>query len=128
MKAVFHAWPYSRFIELKSNLRRKKLNRTNQDSNFLVGGLSNRNNVSSPIQFKRKRPLHHLKRLFFLKNKPIHFHINSTSVIRPIKLYQHDFPIEINKPLPAPVHCFIDQIQVQKPILVVATDQMPDHI
>ena len=36
--------------------------------------------------------------------------------------------IEINKPLPAPVQCLIDQIQVQKPILVVATDQMPDHI
>ena len=23
--------------------------------------------------------------------------------------------------------CFIDQIQVQKPIIVLATDQMPDH-
>ena len=34
---------------------------------------------------------------------------------------------EINKPLPAPVQCLVDQIQVHKPILVVATDQMPDH-
>ena len=33
---------------------------------------------------------------------------------------------EINKPLSAPVQCLIDQIQVQKPIQVVATDQMPD--
>ena len=24
--------------------------------------------------------------------------------------------------------CLVDEIQVQKPILVVATDQMPDHI
>ena len=35
--------------------------------------------------------------------------------------------IEINKPLPVPVHSVLYQIQVQKPILVVATDQMPDH-
>ena len=35
--------------------------------------------------------------------------------------------IEINKPLVAPVQCLVDQIQVQKPIVVVATDQMPDH-
>ena len=28
---------------------------------------------------------------------------------------------------PSP-HCLVDQIQVQEPILVVATDQMPDHI
>ena len=27
---------------------------------------------------------------------------------------------------PSP-QCLVDQIQVQKPILVVATDQMPDH-
>ena len=26
---VFHAWPYCRFIEIESNLRRKKLHRTN---------------------------------------------------------------------------------------------------
>ena len=36
--------------------------------------------------------------------------------------------IEINKPLLVPVQYLVDQIQVQKPILVVATDQMPDHI
>ena len=47
-----------------------------------------------------------------------------------LSLPQLSFPsIEINKPLPAPVHsqCLLDQTQVQKPILVVATDQMPDH-
>ena len=36
--------------------------------------------------------------------------------------------INTNKPLLAPVQCLADQIQVQKPIQVLATDQMPDHI
>ena len=35
--------------------------------------------------------------------------------------------IEINKPLPDLVQCLVDQIQAQKPILVVATDQMLNH-
>ena len=66
--------------------------------------------------------------MIFLKNRPIHFNINSTSVIRPVKQNQLSFSsIEINKPLPAPVQFLVDEIQVQKPILVVATDQMPDH-
>ena len=56
------------------------------------------------------------------------FYIDSTSPIRPVKRNQLSFSsIEINKPLPAPVQCFADQVQVQKPILVVATDQMPDY-
>ena len=33
--------------------------------------------------------------------------------------------IEINKSLPAPLQCLINQIQVQKPIKFVATNQMP---
>ena len=37
-------------------------------------------------------------------NRPIHFHINSTSVIRTVKPNQASFSsIEINKPLPDPV-------------------------
>ena len=28
---------------------------------------------------------------------------------------------------PAPIQCLVDQIQVQKPILIVATDQIPNH-
>ena len=40
MPTVFHAWPYGRFIEIQSNLRRKKLHRTNQSSNFLGGSCS----------------------------------------------------------------------------------------
>ena len=45
MTAVFHARLYGRFIEIQRNLRRKKLHRTNQGSNFLGGSFSNRDNV-----------------------------------------------------------------------------------
>ena len=63
-----------------------------------------RNDVRTPIQFSRERQLQHLKRWFFLKNRPIHFHINSTSVIRSVKGNKLSFTsIEINRPLPAPV-------------------------
>ena len=34
MIAVFSAWLYGRFVEIQSNLRKKKLHRTNQNSNF----------------------------------------------------------------------------------------------
>ena len=45
---------YGRFLEIHSNLRRKKLHRTNQGSNFLGGSFSNRDNVRAPIQFRRE--------------------------------------------------------------------------
>ena len=85
MTTVFHAWPYGRFIGLQSNLRRKKLHKTNQGSNFLRGSFSNRDHVRAQIQFRRESQPQHLKRRFFLKNRPTHFHINSTSVFRPVK-------------------------------------------
>ena len=45
-----------------------------------------------------------LEKMFFLKNRPIHFQINSTSIIWTIKWYQLSFSsIEINKPFPVPV-------------------------
>ena len=48
--------------------------------------------------------------------------------MRPVKQKKLSFPnIEINKSLSALLYCVTDQIQVQKPILVVVTDQMPDH-
>ena len=124
MTTVLNAKPYGRFIEIQSNLMRKK-HRTNQGCNFLEGTFSNRDNVRAPIQFRRERQLQHLKRLFFFKNSPILFHINSINVIRLVKLNHLKFSsIDINKPLLAPVQCLADQIQVQKPILVVAIDQM----
>ena len=105
MTAVFHTWPYGRFIKIQSNLRREKLHRASQGSNFLGGRFSNRDNVRAPIQIRTESQPQHLKRCFFLKNRPIHFHINSTSVFRPVKQNQLSFSsIEINKPLPAPVH------------------------
>ena len=71
MTTVFHAWPYSRFIEIQSNLRRKKLHRTNQGCNSLGGSFSNRDNVRAPIQFRRKSQRQHVKRSFFHKKRPI---------------------------------------------------------
>ena len=62
---------YSRFIEIQSNLRRKKLHRINQGSNFLGSSFSNRDNAKAPTQFRRENQQQHLKRLFF-KNRPIH--------------------------------------------------------
>ena len=38
-----------------------------------------------------------------------------------------NFVTEMNKPLPAPVQCLTDQIQVQHPTLVAAKEQMLDH-
>ena len=127
MTTVFHIWPYGRFIAIQSNLRRNKLHRTNQGSNFLGGSFSNRDNVRTPIQFRRESQSQHPKRLFFLKNRPIRFNINSTSVIKHVKRKQLSFSItEITQPLPAPVHSVL-QIKF-KPILAVATGQMPVHI
>ena len=97
--------PYDRFIETKNNLTRKNLHRTNQGSNFLEGSFNNRNNVRATIQFRTEGQPQHLRRKFFLKNTPIYFQINRTSVIRPVKRNQLSFPsIEINKPLLTPVH------------------------
>ena len=113
----------------KSNLRRKKLHRTNQGSDFLRGSFSNRDNVRSPIQFRRESQPQHLKRCFILKNRPIHFHINSTSVFRPVKRNQLSFSsIEITS------H-FLPQSTVSRRSdssseanSSCSTDQMPDYI
>ena len=45
-------------------------------------------------------------------NRPIHFQINSASVIRLAKQNKSSFSsFEINKPLPALVQCLVGQIQ-----------------
>ena len=104
MTSLFHARPYGRFKEIQNNLRRRKVYRTNQGCNFLGGSFSNRDTVRAPIQFRRERQPHHLKRGFFLKNRLLHFHINSISVIRPFRRNKLSFSsIEINKTLLAPV-------------------------
>ena len=42
--------------------------------------------LRAPIKFRRKNQRQHLKRWFSLKNRPTHFHINSISVLRLVKL------------------------------------------
>ena len=71
MTTVFHAWPCGRFIEKQSNLRRKKLHRTNQGSNFLGGNFRNRDN---PINIRLgknvlKTPWRRLQCNIFLSSK-----------------------------------------------------------
>ena len=46
---VFHARPYGRFLDIRSNLRLQKLHRMNQGSTFLEGSSRKRDNVRSPI-------------------------------------------------------------------------------
>ena len=60
MTAVFHAWPYGRFIEIQSNLSRKKIHRTNQGSNFLGERFSSIDNVRAPIWFRRESQPQHI--------------------------------------------------------------------
>ena len=80
MATLFHTWQYGKLIEIQSNLRRKKLHRTNLGSNFLDRSFSNRDNARVTIQFRRESQPQHLKRGFYLKNRPIHFHINNTNL------------------------------------------------
>ena len=61
MTTVFHVWPHGKFIEIQSNLRRKKLHRANQSFNFLGGSFSNRDNVRAPIQFGGESQPQYLK-------------------------------------------------------------------
>ena len=44
--------------------------------------------IKAQIRFTRENQPQHLKRWFFLKNRPIHCHINSTCFIRPVKQNQ----------------------------------------
>ena len=59
MTTAFHAWLYGRFIEIQSNLSRKKPHRVNQGSNFLGGSFRSRENVTVPIQFRRESQSQH---------------------------------------------------------------------
>ena len=105
MPTVFYTWPYGRFIEIQNNLRRKKLHRTNQGSNFLVDNFSNRDNIRATTHFRREGQPQDLKRWFIhFLFRHIHFHINSTSIIILVKQNQLSFSsIKIIHPLPAPV-------------------------
>ena len=99
-----------------------------QGSNFLAVTFSNRDNARASTRFLGESQPQYLKRWFFLKNRPIHFHINSTSVktgqMKPAEFFQHWNQQATSCPNP---QCLVDQIQVQKSIIVVFTDWMPDH-
>ena len=45
MTTVFHARSYGRFMEIQSNLSRKKLHTSNQGSNFLGDSFSDRDKI-----------------------------------------------------------------------------------
>ena len=64
MATVFHVWLYVRFIEIQSNVRRKKLHGKIQDSNFGGGSFSNRGNVRAPIELTTETQPQHLKNIF----------------------------------------------------------------
>ena len=67
-------------------------------------------------------------KIIFPREQTHHFHINRTNVVRSFKQNQLSSPsIKINKKILTPVQCLTEQVQVQKPIQVAATDQMPDH-
>ena len=85
MAIVFYAQLYGRFIETKSSLGRKEIHRAIQSYNFLGDSFSNREDVPTPIQLRRKRQPQHLKRWFFLKSKSIFFTSIAPVLPRPVK-------------------------------------------
>ena len=74
MTKLFHARSGSRFIEIQSNLfRKKKFYRTNQGSKFLGVSFRNRDNVRAVTQFRRERQPQHLKIDFCSRTDPSSF-------------------------------------------------------
>ena len=57
-------------MKILRNLRRKKLHRTNQSSNFLEGSLTNRDHVRDPIQFRGESQPYILKVDFSSRTNP----------------------------------------------------------
>ena len=51
---AFHASLSERFVEIEHNCGRKKIHRTNQGTSCLKGSLSNRDNLRSQIQFRKR--------------------------------------------------------------------------
>ena len=126
MTTVFYTRLYCRFIEIQSNLRKKKLHRIKVPI-FLEAGLTIEIILESQFNLEEKNNASILKDDFSsTKDPPIFTSIN-TSVIRPIKKIQLSFcrnqqAISCSSP-----QYILDQIQVQKPTVVAAIDEMPDH-
>ena len=64
---IYHLPPV---LNRQDNIKRKKLHRINQGSNFLGGRFSNRDNVRAPIKFRGESQPQYLKRWFILKKDP----------------------------------------------------------
>ena len=114
----------------KRKLRRKTLDRSNQGSNFLGDSFSNRENVRAPVCLEEKGKPNILKDEFssrtdasiFVSVAPVLLDLShETSWVFPaFKSADHYLPR-------ATVSLSVGLTQVQKPTLVVATEQMPDH-
>ena len=70
MTTVFHAGAQSWFIEIESNLRRKKLHGMNQGFNFHGGNFSNRDNVRAQSNLEEKVSPRILKDEFSVRADP----------------------------------------------------------
>ena len=128
MTTVFRPGSYGIFIEIQNNLRRNKFHRANKDSNFLGGSFGNRDNEEPQSNLEEKDNPSILEDDFSSRKDPSIF-TSIAPALWPVKWNQLSFSnVEINKPLLATVQNFlVDKIQVQKPVLVAATDQMPGH-
>ena len=104
-KAVFQRRPYVGFIEIKHNLRRKKIHRANRGSNFLGGNCSNRESVRAPIQLRRERRVPASKKMAFLQEQTHPFSHQQHQSQQTGQTKQVEFSsIEIKKPFPVPVY------------------------
>ena len=87
MATVFHTWLHDRFIETQQP-QEKETSYNEPKLQFSWKHLQEDNlgdNVRAAIQFRGESQPEHHKRWFFLKIRPIQFHMNSASVIRPVK-------------------------------------------
>ena len=110
MKTIFQAKPYDRFIEIKSNFRRKKLHKTNQGSSFLIGSsFINRESVRAPTNIGQQDNASIFKDEF----SSVPFHIDSSKVFSLVKWNKLSFSsIQIAKLLHFPVHG-VTQVRVK---------------
>ena len=72
--------------------------------------------MEKPQSSLEQNSFQYLKRLFFFKSKHSHFHISGTS-----------YQMGSTKKVKFLKQCFVGQIQVQKPTLVIATNQILTH-
>ena len=91
MTTVLHAKLHGKFVEIRNSFERKKFHGTNPRSKLFWDNYANGDNVRSRIQFKRENYFQHLKIWYFVENRLIHFYINITRIIRPIKQSKMSF-------------------------------------